>query len=113
MTKRLFVTNQTLLLSGTFNLSGNRMSKQKKVKKKAFANKPQSQNRPASKKQDSVFTEAWENMSEDFAKVMPSFLQKGLKGGKRKVWVMVAITFIELVVLGAVGKFIYDWFIES
>ena len=63
------------------------------------------------KKQDSVFTEAWENMSEDMAKVMPDFLQKGLKGGKRKVWVMVAITFVELVVLGVVGKFVYDWFV--
>ena len=60
--------------------------------------------------QDSVFTEAWENMSEDMAKVMPGFLQKGLKGGKRKVWVMVAITVVELVVLGAVGKYVYDWF---
>jgi hypothetical protein len=88
------------------------MSKQKKVKKKAPANKPQHQNRPASKKQDSVFTEAWENMGEDFSKFMPEFLQKGLKGGKRKVWVMVAITFVELVVLGVVGKFIYDWFVE-
>lgn len=68
---------------------------------------------PVSKKkqQDSVFTEAWENMSEDMAKVMPDFLQKGLKGGKRKVWVMVAITFVELVVLGVVGKFVYDWFV--
>ena len=88
------------------------MSKQKKLKKKFPGNKSQSQSRPAPKKQDSVFTEAWENMSEDFGKVMPAFLQKGLKGGKRKVWVMVAITFIELVVLGVVGKFIYDWFVE-
>ena len=62
------------------------------------------------KQQDSVFTEAWENMNEDMAKVMPDFLAKGLKGGKRKVWVMVAITFVELVVLGVVGKFAYDWF---
>ena len=62
------------------------------------------------KQQDSVFTEAWENMSADMAKVMPGFLQKGLKGGKRKVWVLVAITLVELVVLGAVGKFVYDWF---
>jgi len=62
------------------------------------------------KQQDSVFTEAWENMSGDMAKVMPGFLQKGLKGGKRKVWVLVAITLVELVVLGAVGKFVYDWF---
>ena len=65
----------------------------------------------AEKKQDSVFTEAWENMSEDMSRFMPNFLQKGLKGGKKKVWVMVAITFVELVVLGAVGKFVYDWFV--
>ena len=63
------------------------------------------------KQQDSVFTEAWKNMNEDMAKVMPDFLQKGLKGGKRKVWVMVAITFVELIVLGVVGKFVYDWFV--
>ena len=88
------------------------MSKQKKVKKKPSGNKPQSQSRPASKEQNSVFTEAWENMSEDLGKFMPAFLQKGLKGGKRKVWVMVAMTFVELVVLGVVGKFIYDWFVE-
>jgi hypothetical protein len=85
------------------------MSK-KKVKKRATAGKPQPKSRPVSKKQDSVFSEAWENMSEDFGKFTPAFLQKGLKGGKRKVWVMVAVTFVELVVLGVVGKFIYDWF---
>jgi len=88
------------------------MSKQKKLKKKSPGNKQQSQSRPASKKQDSVFTEAWENMSEDFGKFMPKSLQKGLKGGKRKAWVMVALTFVELVVLGVVGKFIYDWFVN-
>ncbi len=88
------------------------MSKQKKLKNKVSGNKSQSKNRPAPKKQDSVFTEAWENMSADMAKIMPAFLQRGLKGGKRKVWVMVAMTFVELVVLGVVGKFIYDWFVE-
>ena len=88
------------------------MSKQKKLKKKAPVNKGQAQKRSVPKKQDSVFKEAWENMSEDMGKVMPDFLQKGLKGGKRKVWVMVAMTFVELVVLGVVGKFIYDWFVE-
>jgi len=25
---------------------------------------------------------------------------------------MVSMTFVELVVLGVVGKFIYDWFVE-
>jgi hypothetical protein len=77
-------------------------------------NKKQNKKKPTPKKkqQDSVFTEAWENMSEDMAKIMPDFLQKGLKGGKRKAWVMVAITFVELVVLGVVGKFVYDWFVK-
>ena len=64
------------------------------------------------KHQDSVFTEAWENMSEDMARIMPKSLQKGLHGGKRKVWVMIAITFVELVVLGVVGKYVYDWFVS-
>ncbi len=63
------------------------------------------------KQQDSVFKEAWENMNEDMGKVMPDFMAKGLQGGKRKVWVMVLITLVELVVLGAAGKFIYDWFV--
>ena len=81
-----------------------------KFKKKQPTRKIKQQPTPK-KKQDSVFTEAWENMSEDMAKVMPDFLQKGLKGGKRKVWVMVAITFVELVVLGVVGKFVYDLFV--
>ena len=89
------------------------MNNQKKLKRKASGNKQQSQNRPASKKQDSVFTEAWENMSEDFGKFTPAFLKKGLKGGKRKVWVMISLTLVELVVLGVVGKFIYDWFVKA
>lgn len=83
------------------------MGKKKNAKKKA-----PTKTEHGKKKQESVFTEAWENMSEDMAKVMPAFMQKGLKGGKRKVWVMVTITFVELVVLGVVGKFVYDWFVE-
>lgn len=75
-----------------------------------MSKKPQKQ-RPVTKKkpQDSVFKEAWENMNEDMGKVMPDFLAKRLQDRKGKVWVMVAITFLELVVLGVVGKFIYDW----
>jgi hypothetical protein len=87
------------------------MSKQKKIKKRVSARKSQSQRQSDPKKQDSVFKEAWENMSEDFGKFMPESLQKGLKGGKRKAWVMVAITFVELVFLGVIGKFVYDWFV--
>ena len=64
------------------------------------------------KQQDSVFKEAWENMNEDMGRVMPDFLVKGLKGGKKKLWVVVVVTFVELVVLGVVGKFSYDWFFK-
>ena len=62
--------------------------------------------------QDSVFKEAWENMNSDMSKVMPGFLAKRLQSRKGKVWVMLAITFLELVVLGVVGKFAYDWFVK-
>lgn len=66
----------------------------------------------AKKPQDSVFKEAWENMNEDMGKVMPDFLAKRLQDRKGKLWVMVAITFVELVVLGVIGKFIYDWLMK-
>lgn len=75
----------------------------KNWKKKAAAKK----NRP-----DSVFAEAWSNMNEDMAKVMPGFLARRLEGRKGKVWIMVTLTFVELVVLGAIGKFVYDWLVQ-
>ena len=65
---------------------------------------------PVKNHKDSVFKEAWENMNEDIARVMPGFLLNRLQGSKGKVWVMIAVTVVELVVLGAVGKFAYDWF---
>lgn len=65
---------------------------------------------PGKKPRDSVFKEAWENMSHDASRVMPDFLAKRLQSRKVKVWVMVIVTFIELVALGAVGKYLYDWF---
>jgi hypothetical protein len=67
---------------------------------------------PVKKPQDSVFREAWENMSEDMARVMPDFMSKGLQGGKKKLWVVLLVTVVELLVLGAVGKFVYDWFVK-
>ena len=67
---------------------------------------------PKKKHQDSVFKEAWENMSEDMGKVMPDFLAKKLQDRKGKVWLMVVITFVELVVLGVIGKVVYDWFVR-
>jgi hypothetical protein len=66
---------------------------------------------PAKKPRDSVFKEAWENMNHDASRVIPDFLAKRLQSRKGKVWVMVIVTFIELVVLGVVGKYLYDWFV--
>ncbi len=86
------------------------MSRKKQAPKNKQQASKKKQQAPNKKQQDSVFKEAWENMSEDMAKFMPDLLVKGLQGGKRKAWVMVAITFVELVVLGVVGKIAYDWF---
>ena len=59
--------------------------------------------------QDSVFKEAWENMNNDFSRFMPGFLGKK---GKGKVWVVAIVTLAELLVLGVVGKLVYDWFVS-
>ena len=59
--------------------------------------------------QDSVFKEAWENMQNDFARFMPGFLTKHIPEGKGKAWVVALVTLLELLVLGVVGKFVYDW----
>lgn len=74
-----------------------------KKKQKKLANKP-------SQRKDSVFTEAWTNMSDDMSRVMPDFIVNKLQGGKNKLWVMIVVTVVELVVLGVVGKLLYDWF---
>ena len=73
-----------------------------KLKKKKPA--PSHDNR-----QDSVFKEAWENMQNDFTRFMPGFLTKRIPEGKGKVWVVALVTLLELLVLGVVGKFVYDW----
>jgi len=82
--------------------------------KKADRKKPSSGKSDAvgQKLRDSVFKEAWENMNEDIARVLPDFLAKRLRGGKGKAWIVAAITLVELVVLGAVGKLVYDWFMN-
>ena len=81
----------------------------KTYRKKPAAGKPFTADRTP---RDSVFREAWENMSEDMARVMPDFMSKGLQGGKKKLWVVLLVTVVELLVLGAVGKFVYDWFVK-
>ena len=63
-------------------------------------------------RQDSVFKEAWENMNNDMSRFMPDFLTRRMPKGKGKVWVVVLVTLVELLVLGFVGKLIYDWVMQ-
>ena len=64
------------------------------------------------KKADSVFKEAWDNMTADFAKVLPASVA-GSAGKRKWGWkVMVIVTVLELLVLGVVGKFVYDWLVS-
>ena len=59
------------------------------------------------KQQDNVFKEAWENMSEDFNRFMPEKL-RGRKDKKKFVlWLFV----LELVIFGAIGTFVYQWWV--
>jgi uncharacterized protein HemX len=62
--------------------------------------------------QDSVFKEAWQNMNEDMSSFMPEFITKRRLKGKGKVWVVVVVTLVELLILGVVGKFVYDWLVK-
>lgn len=60
------------------------------------------------KEQESVFREAWNNMSEDFNGLMPEKLRE--RKGKKKfvLWLFI----LELIVLGGVGTLIYRWWIQ-
>lgn len=62
--------------------------------------------------QQSVFREAWDNMSEDFSRFMPSFFTKKFKNSRYKIWIVLFITLAELLVLGVIGKLAYDWLIK-
>jgi len=59
------------------------------------------------KKRESVFKEAWENMSRDFERLMPERLRE--RKGKKKfvLWLFV----LELLVLGVVGRFVWEWLV--
>ena len=74
--------------------------------------KKKQQNKKQKKHQQSVVSEAWENMNEDLARVLPSFISDRLQGGKNKLWVMIVIMIVELIVLGVIVKFVYDWFVS-
>ncbi len=59
------------------------------------------------KKQESVFKEAWENMSEDFNRFMP----EKLRGRKDKKKFVLWLFILELVIFGAIGTFVYRWWV--
>jgi hypothetical protein len=77
-----------------------------------MSNKLKKQNRTKSgnNRQDSVFKEAWENMNHDMSRLLPNFMGRHLQKKEGKIWLMVVITLVELIVLGVIGKMIYDWF---
>ena len=57
------------------------------------------------KAEQSVFAEAWQNLSADLAKLLP----KRLRGAKGKWKFALALAFCELAVFGAVAKLTYGW----
>ena len=76
------------------------------MKKPTKTTKPSG--KPPEKKPQSVFQEAWQNMTADMDKVLPEKL-KGNQGKKKFVlWLFI----VELVVLGVVGKLVYEWWVN-
>lgn len=57
------------------------------------------------KQRDSVFKEAWDNMSSDFNGLLPETLRQ--RKGKKKLVLWLFI--LEMVVLSAIGTFAYKW----
>ena len=57
------------------------------------------------KRQESVFKEAWNNMSEDFNRLLP----EKFRGQKDKKKFVLWLFILEIVVFGAIGTFIYRW----
>lgn len=55
----------------------------------------------------SVFSEAWQNMSED----MDKFLPQKFRGGKGKGKLTLMLALVELLILGVAGTLLYDWLI--
>ena len=54
---------------------------------------------------ESVFREAWDNMSEDFNRLLP----EKLRGQKDKKKFVLWLFILEIVVFGAIGTFVYRW----
>jgi len=58
-------------------------------------------------KQDSIFKEAWDNMSNDFNNLVPDKLRDKPSKKKFVLWLFI----VEIVVISIVGKLIYEWWI--
>ena len=61
------------------------------------------------KQRSSVFREAWDNMSADMNRLLPERVRQ--RQGKKKfvLWLFL----LELVVVGVVGKFLFDWWVRG
>jgi len=77
------------------------------AQKKKHSNQ-RSSKQQSDKKQDGILKEAWDNMSEDFNKLMPEKLRERQDKKKFVLWLFI----LEVVVLGLVGKFAYEWWIK-
>ena len=60
------------------------------------------------KPSESIFKEAWDNMSADFNNLLPDKMRS--KGNKKKfvLWLFM----LELVILGSASWFCYSWWIK-
>ncbi len=58
-------------------------------------------------KQDSIFKEAWDNMSNDFNNLVPGKLRGNSSKKKFVLWLFI----VEIVVIGIIGKLIYEWWV--
>jgi len=67
---------------------------------------PKAQPKKSEVKKQSVFQEAWSNMMGD----MDKFLPEKFKGGEGKKKFVLWLFILELVVLGVIGKLVYEWF---
>ncbi len=54
---------------------------------------------------ESVFKEAWDNMSDDFNGLLP----EKLRGKKNKKQFVLWLFVLEIVLFGSLGVFIYRW----
>lgn len=59
-------------------------------------------------KKDSIFKEAWDNMSSDINKVLPEKLHSTGEKKKFVLWLFI----VEIIVLGVASWFGYNWLLK-